>query len=286
MDNGGVCLNCGATLHGPWCSRCGQKADHSRSIRHLAVELGETLTHADSRLWHTLRGLLFAPGRLTREFLDGRRAGQIPPLRLFLVTLFVLFGTNALFSHAPHFAEMAPQDRAAAGKVIGQIAFPHAPWLSAWFRGRLMLALDRPEGVVEAMREWIERITLLMPPIYALLLRVLFIRRPFSLFDHAVFALHSLSFACIVFTAMVLTSGLLSGVASPLLLLCLPVQTFRHLRGAYGIGTGSTLLRMVPLVIGLAAAALMLSFLLALLSLEFGTHEEAPASQIKIIQND
>ena len=60
------------------------------SLWHFTRVATEDLTHADSRLWRTLTALLFKPGRLTREFLAGRRARYLPPVRLYLV-LSVLF---------------------------------------------------------------------------------------------------------------------------------------------------------------------------------------------------
>ncbi|MGH8275723.1 MAG: DUF3667 domain-containing protein [Steroidobacteraceae bacterium] len=51
----------------------------------------EDLTHADSRLWRTLAALLARPGFLTREFLAGRRASYLPPVRLYLVLSVVFF---------------------------------------------------------------------------------------------------------------------------------------------------------------------------------------------------
>jgi hypothetical protein len=54
-------------------------------------EATESLTHADSRLWQTLAALLFRPGLLTQEFLQGRRARYLPPFRLYLVVSVLFF---------------------------------------------------------------------------------------------------------------------------------------------------------------------------------------------------
>jgi hypothetical protein len=86
-----LCDNCGAPVPGRYCSACGQRLEPPvHSLWHFTRVATEDLTHADSRLWRTLTALLFKPGRLTREFLAGRRARYLPPVRLYLV-LSVLF---------------------------------------------------------------------------------------------------------------------------------------------------------------------------------------------------
>jgi hypothetical protein len=85
------CENCGAPLAGKYCGACGQRREAPvHSLWHFTQLATEDLTHADSRLWHTLAALLFKPGHLTSEFLIGRRARYLPPVRLYLV-LSVLF---------------------------------------------------------------------------------------------------------------------------------------------------------------------------------------------------
>jgi hypothetical protein len=60
-------------------------------VGHFASEAFESITHADSRLWRTLWFLLAKPGRLTREFFEGRRVSYLPPFRLYLVISLVFF---------------------------------------------------------------------------------------------------------------------------------------------------------------------------------------------------
>jgi hypothetical protein len=99
MNASGNCRNCGASLTGRFCSNCGQSADvHVPSTRELLHEALEGLTHSDSRLWATLKCLLFKPGKLTQEFVAGRRTAYLPPFRLYLI-LSVTFFLVASFAH-------------------------------------------------------------------------------------------------------------------------------------------------------------------------------------------
>lgn len=89
---GTPCANCETPLQGPYCYNCGQLAEgFERSIWHLGVELFESFFHFDGRLFQTVPRLAFRPGKLTRDYLDGKRAYQIPPLRMFLIVVLVLF---------------------------------------------------------------------------------------------------------------------------------------------------------------------------------------------------
>jgi Protein of unknown function (DUF3667) len=86
------CDNCGAPVPGRYCGKCGQRLEPPvKSLWHFSRMAMEDLTHADSRVWRTLAALLFRPGRLTAEFLAGRRARYLPPVRLYLVLSVVFF---------------------------------------------------------------------------------------------------------------------------------------------------------------------------------------------------
>jgi hypothetical protein len=86
------CDNCGAPVGARYCGACGQRlAPPVHSLWHFSQVAAEDLTHADSRLWRTLAALLFRPGYLTAQFLAGRRASYLPPVRLYLVLSVVFF---------------------------------------------------------------------------------------------------------------------------------------------------------------------------------------------------
>jgi hypothetical protein len=111
------CKNCGAPLAGAYCSDCSQRADvHLPSTLELIHEALEGITHSDSRLWVSLKYLLFVPGKLTQEFAAGRRVAYLPPFRLYLVLSVLFF---VLTSHSqPHIGPLSP-DPLAAGSPAG-----------------------------------------------------------------------------------------------------------------------------------------------------------------------
>ena len=86
------CLNCGTALGGQYCGNCGQRAaSRLISVWELLKDAFGDLLELDSRLWRTLIPLISRPGKLTRDYLEGRRARFMPPFRMYLVLSIVFF---------------------------------------------------------------------------------------------------------------------------------------------------------------------------------------------------
>ena len=94
-----LCLNCGTALKGPFCHYCGQPDKNlMRFFPALMREMLEDFIDFDSRFMRTLKPLLFRPGKLTRDYLDGRRFRYVPPLRLYIFSSLLLFFLVAVFA--------------------------------------------------------------------------------------------------------------------------------------------------------------------------------------------
>ena len=86
------CLNCGEHLSGRYCHKCGQDSqEHLDSVLHLIRHFFEDITHYDGKLWKTAQPLLMRPGLLTQEYLKGRRASYLNPVRMFIFLNFIFF---------------------------------------------------------------------------------------------------------------------------------------------------------------------------------------------------
>ena len=85
------CANCDAPLSGNFCGNCGQKAHVHRSLLHVGEEFLHGITHFDGKAWQTLPMLVFRPGKLTRDYIEGKRARYIAPVPLFLLVVFLMF---------------------------------------------------------------------------------------------------------------------------------------------------------------------------------------------------
>jgi Protein of unknown function (DUF3667) len=61
------------------------------TMRSLFQDVVHDLTDLDSRVWRTLITLLTRPGKLSNEFIAGRRTFYLPPFRLYLVLSLIFF---------------------------------------------------------------------------------------------------------------------------------------------------------------------------------------------------
>ena len=92
-----ACLNCGAPLVGAHCHACGQRGHQHKTLGAFFHDLLHGVLHFEGKIWRTLPMLVWNPGKLTREYIDGRRASYVSPIALFLFTMFLFFALfNAL----------------------------------------------------------------------------------------------------------------------------------------------------------------------------------------------
>ncbi|MFV1884799.1 MAG: DUF3667 domain-containing protein [Balneola sp.] len=88
----GACLNCGTLVQGNYCSNCGQKFQPTKlPIKQFLEDAIETLFTIDNRLFRTIKDLFVKPGKVTKEYIIGKRAKYLPPLRVYLSISVVYF---------------------------------------------------------------------------------------------------------------------------------------------------------------------------------------------------
>ncbi|MCO5724806.1 DUF3667 domain-containing protein [Robiginitalea marina] len=91
---GNECLNCGHPLElsDRYCPNCSQ----ANSTKHLTIrdyfeEYFSDLVNLDTRLMRTLRVMLWQPGKITLDFIAGKRLSYANPFRLLLSLAIVYF---------------------------------------------------------------------------------------------------------------------------------------------------------------------------------------------------
>jgi uncharacterized protein DUF3667 len=98
-----ACLNCGRPLSGAFCAGCGQKRTPlDLTLTEFLHETTRELTNWDGKIPATLKALFFEPGRLTADFLGGRRARWLPPLRLYLICSVAYFVSGPMVEAVTH----------------------------------------------------------------------------------------------------------------------------------------------------------------------------------------
>lgn len=259
---GAPCPNCHTAIAGPWCYACGQRAEkYNRSIWRLAGEAFEALIELDGRVWQTFPRLIIRPGRLTRDYLDGHRAVQVPPFRIFLIVLLLVFFAGSIdVSRGHQNFRLVPPNSPEAANIMSpeiqkqmnlQVGDAKA---SAWLKERLLFSLNHQDAFFRSVAEWSQRFAFLMLPIAALILSVLFLfKKGVYVFDHLIFTMHSLSFQGLLLSAVFLL-GAFGQTWGGWLLMASPVHLFVHMRGTYRISTVGTLIRMGLLFFGSSIA--------------------------------
>ena len=91
------CLNCNAEIQGRYCHVCGQEnIEPKETVWHLIAHFFQDITHFDGKFFATVKYLITKPGFLSKEYMVGRRAAYVNPIRLYIFTsafFFLLFFT-------------------------------------------------------------------------------------------------------------------------------------------------------------------------------------------------
>jgi hypothetical protein len=86
------CLNCNAEVQGKYCHICGQEnIEPKETFWMLATHFAYDVLHFDGKFFSTLKYLLLKPGFLSHEYLRGRRASYLHPIRMYVFTSAIFF---------------------------------------------------------------------------------------------------------------------------------------------------------------------------------------------------
>ncbi|TKG93360.1 DUF3667 domain-containing protein [Puteibacter caeruleilacunae] len=86
------CKNCETTFTGHYCPNCGQSVrEFDRPFGFVVYDFMGTVFAFDSRLIRTVWTITTKPGRLTADFLAGKRNRYTPPFKFYLFVSFIFF---------------------------------------------------------------------------------------------------------------------------------------------------------------------------------------------------
>lgn len=204
-----LCGNCEAPLAGPYCAQCGQPArDRIVPFRQFLRGLVRDFFSFDTRFFRTIVPLVARPGYLTMEYVAGRRARYMPPIRLYVAMSVLFFFTAALLRLDATTVYYSPSEREedAAVPAPPPRAIPPAETAplqetredpeetSGWYQRLKGPGLQRLQNDPAAFsRLFMDRIPAMMfvlLPVFALLLKLFFFGRRVLYAQHFIFALH------------------------------------------------------------------------------------------------
>lgn len=131
-----------ASTDGHACTLCGQ-ATTARRIDwgFINDEVRRGALSLERGLLHTLLRLMFRPGRLLRDYLDGHRTGYVKPLWLMLSTAALATLLNRYVPGMGAFLEFSAGAQAGAGTDATSKVFANAyQWVAEWTNAHLALA--------------------------------------------------------------------------------------------------------------------------------------------------
>lgn len=86
------CLNCFKEVAGRYCQHCGQEnIETKESVWDLVSHFFKDITHFDGKFFSTLKFLFARPGFLPMEYMVGRRASYVNPVRMYVFTSAFFF---------------------------------------------------------------------------------------------------------------------------------------------------------------------------------------------------
>ncbi|MES1197973.1 MAG: DUF3667 domain-containing protein [Chitinophagaceae bacterium] len=86
------CLNCGAIVQGRYCHVCGQEnVVPKETFWHMFTHFFYDITHFDSKFFESVKDLVFRPGFLSKEYMLGKRASYLHPVRMYVFTSAMFF---------------------------------------------------------------------------------------------------------------------------------------------------------------------------------------------------
>jgi hypothetical protein len=223
------CVSCDAPLTGPYCSRCGERTlePESLTLRHFMVHtVLHELLHVDGAIWRTLRLLFLRPGKLSLEYVAGRRRPYVNPFRLLLIAIvaYVLLSSSGrvmTWKLGPVTTSIAPAVVRRSLSVENTIELVDPYGLL-----RRQVAAKREQLASEAARErFHDRLEAFAEPLsftnvvlLAATLHLVFRRKRRRFLEHAAFSMHVVSFVLLSSLTLLVAVGLRSWLGAYLLL--------------------------------------------------------------------
>ncbi|MDY0781586.1 DUF3667 domain-containing protein [Tenacibaculum sp. IB213877] len=108
-----TCLNCGYPFFGHelYCPNCGQKNKTEKlTFTSFTKEVFNGFTSWDAKFWKTLFPLLTKPGKVSKDYIEGKRARYVNPFRFYITISIVFFLIIGLLNSYTAFKNLSNGD--------------------------------------------------------------------------------------------------------------------------------------------------------------------------------
>ena len=311
------CANCETQFSGRFCPNCGQAVkEYDKPFSFVFYNFLGDFFAFDTRFFRTIAALLFKPGFLSKEYIEGRRVRYAPPFRIFVFVSFVLFlmlqnytnrglttvldsdisETNGkldsiLVASSDSIAsvmasEMKEEELRATDSILStyglsdttgsddlefklnlasfkdtrdlrqalamyansvekKLETEEDPETRATMREHIRLCRS-PEQAMAKILEYISWAFFLLLPMFALILKLIYIRRKQNYMRHLIFSIHIHAF---IYVVMLIIVGMYMSIPknieslTSIIILAIPVYTVIAMKRFYAQSAGKTILK-------------------------------------------
>ncbi len=209
-DRSAECVTCGKPLAGTYCWNCGEKRleEHDYSLKHFVKHAIEAFTHVDANFFRSVRLLLTKPGSLTFEYLVGRRKFHIGPLQLFLLVNVLYFLLQPLIGWNNLTTSLATH-------LNDEFYSPLARRFVEGAMAKTNMGLTEFEQKFDQISvTHAKSMVILMVPMLAIVLALVYRRARKYYVEHLVFSLHFFAFWLIITTVLLVLTELVINLSS------------------------------------------------------------------------
>ena len=254
-----ACRNCGATLRGQFCAVCGQKeVDLNPTMLDFMHEVWHELMHVDGKLIPSVRLLINAPGALTLEHYEGRRARYISPMRMYLV-FSILYFAVAAFTPDTNLNITVGADPSTGWTFEPRPVEKHSDPDELRKLG-FESDVELRQATSDAIMHWLPRMMFLLVPLFAALTGLATRRLQWNYPRHVHFTLHLHAawflLLTISTTAWVIPYQWIGSVISSIVAVSIVVYFVLALRRTYSLTTGDALWR--AMAVGVSYSVLLI----------------------------